>query len=176
MNSTDQTIQAGIDNLVAAGGGFDNVNVATPGPNLKYNSATGEVEQSGPSVDSPIPDHGDVPEVLIAKIQENVNALTAKFNAETNYDKRAVLGAQLARAQEAADYDMQRLAKLTVQREAQARAESAAANQKLAQAAFANGDQARSAALQKALLEEEARLAAQTIINTRVEAIRQGRR
>ena len=62
-NNTDPTVSAAIDNLVAAGAGFDNTRVATPQPNLKYNSATGEVEQSGPSVDAPIPETGRVPEV-----------------------------------------------------------------------------------------------------------------
>ena len=77
---------------------------------------------------------------------------------------------------EAAQYDVQRLSALSAQRETQARADEAAANEKLALAAFSQGDQARSAALKQALLDEEAKLAARTIIETRYQGAKQGRR
>lgn len=174
--TNDPAMQAAIENLAAAGADDSNTRVATPQPNLKYNSATGEVEQSGPSVDATIPERGVVPEVEIAKIQDNLNALTAKYNAETDHAKKEILGQQLGRAIEAAEYDVQRLSALSAQREAKARADEAAANEKLAAAMFSNGDAARATALKAALLAEEARLAAQTIVATRAEGIKQGRR
>ena len=137
---------------------------------------TGEVEQSGPSVDNPIPERGVVPEAEIAKIQDNLNALTAKFNAETDHAKRETLGRQLGRAIEAAQFDISRLSALSAQREAQARATEAEANEKIATAAFSKGDPARAAALKQALLDEQAKLVARTIIATRHAAQTQGRR
>ena len=40
-NAAPDAISAAIDNLVAAGGGFETTQVATPQPNLKYNTETG---------------------------------------------------------------------------------------------------------------------------------------
>jgi hypothetical protein len=168
----DAAMSAAIDNMVAAGSSFSNMRVEPPHPSMKYDSATGITEQTGDSVNAPIPDTGRIVDVEIAAIQANMDALTARFNAETDYGKREVLGAQLARAQEAAVYDVSRLAKLQVQREETARVNEAAANQKLALAAFANGNQERAAALKAALLDEEAKLAAQTFMAARAHEIR----
>jgi len=174
--TNDPAMHSAIDSLISAGASDENTRVATPQPTLKYNSATGEIEQHGPSVNAPIPERGIVPEAEIANIQATLDALTARYNAETDHAKREALGVQLGRAIEAAEYDISRLSALSAQREANARATEASANEKLAQAAFSGGDSARAAALKQALLEEEARVAAQTIIATRAEAIRQGRR
>jgi hypothetical protein len=174
---TNETINAAIDNMVAAGGSFENTRVATPQPNLKYDGATGEITQDGPSVDAPIPDDsGAVPSVMIAQIKENMAKLVAECNAETNPAKREVLLAQLGRAHESALYDIARLSALTVQRENQALAAEAQANQKLAEAAFSDGDPVRAAALKSALLDEEAKLAARTIIATRHAEYTKGRK
>ncbi len=157
-----------------------------PSPSMRFSGETGEVTY----IDSPPP---ALPEGVVARLADSgydlngqaqtiaseISAIEAKL-AEHHFDKatgakidyvtgreRDVLTAQLAVKQRSQAYYADQSNRLAEQRQADLIAKQVAANEKLAKAAFINGDPQKAALLDEELKRAEAAAVAAAIVNAR---------
>jgi hypothetical protein len=185
-NPVDAARNAVIESMVAAGATTEHVQI-TQGESLRFDGQTGEI--TGTAVANRIPDNGRDIASETASVHARVNAMQAKLNEKTfdqqtgkeaykvnDPTQREQLTRQFHRELESAELDMLNLAKLESQREQDRISQEAANNERLAIQAFSNGNPQRAAAMQEALLKEEANEAARAIVEGRRVAAKYGAR
>ena len=182
--STDAQINAMIAALTTAGGDLSNV-VQSRGPDLKLNTADGEVEvlrqgsHDANMVQSDLYDDGRDLFAARDAIVKGVETLEAQF-AEVKYDpatgkqefvvkgaEREVLARRISQARESAAYDIERLNAIQAQRVARSSKQAGVNSEDIVKAAFAKGDPARVKLLADAIARAEAEEVARAIIASR---------
>lgn len=183
---SDESKSAAIDQMITALNGSAHAPQAqpTPSPSLRYDSATGVVEyldgEPQPGAPAPrIPDNGQNVHAQVAAIDGEIAALDAKLEAHT-FDpstgnkvytltgrEREVMQAARAIKEQTKAFYAEQGRRLEEQRRADLEALQAAQNEKLAKAAFVNGDPTRARLLDEELKRAEAAAVAAAIVRGR---------